>query len=147
METFSDKKQIRTTNLSPMKSIQPITNPPLTSVKKDKLISSSDEDNSEEPQTIVKVRKKLVKNPSAAPKKNSVHTKMYLKPWSIISDPALSYNDSVSLHDHPKTPLDALDYQKRLTFDQLRNTKLKAMSQWKTKDTKGLKKTAYIKDV
>jgi hypothetical protein len=43
--------------------------------------------------------------------------------------------------------MDGLDYQKRLTFEQLKETKLKAMSQWKTKDTKGLMKAAYIKDV
>jgi hypothetical protein len=43
--------------------------------------------------------------------------------------------------------MDHFDYEKRLSFAGLKDQKLKEMSNWKTKDTKGLKKAAYIKDI
>ena len=93
--------------------------------------------------------KKEKKEPPKAnllsPRKNQSISKAKVKPWSIISEPA--YSGSVDQSEFPKTPLDKLDYEKRLTFDGLKNNKLRAMSQWKIKDTKGLKKAAYIKDI
>ena len=43
--------------------------------------------------------------------------------------------------------LDSNDYQKRLKFEELKRIKLDEMCKWKQKDTKGIKKNAYIKEI
>tara|TARA_B110000285_G_C14982143_1_gene541965 strand:- start:483 stop:623 length:141 start_codon:yes stop_codon:yes gene_type:complete len=45
------------------------------------------------------------------------------------------------------TMLDNKDYIKRMKFEQLKMTRLEAMCKWKQKDTKGMKKNAYIKQI
>ena len=79
-------------------------------------------------------------------KNQAAYDGSYIKPWSIISnEPA--YSGTVNQSEYPQTPLDSLDYSKRLRFEQLKKTRLEAMCQWKQKDTKGLKKGAYIKEI
>jgi hypothetical protein len=43
--------------------------------------------------------------------------------------------------------LDSTDYSKRLKFEELKKIKLDQMCKWKQKDTKGIKKNAYIKEI
>jgi len=49
--------------------------------------------------------------------------------------------------DEPQTMLDSTDYSKRLKFEELKKIKLDQMCKWKQKDTKGIKKNAYIKEI
>jgi len=49
--------------------------------------------------------------------------------------------------NYPETALDSFDYSKRLRFEELKKTKLEEMCSWKQKDTKGIKKNAYIKEI
>jgi hypothetical protein len=79
-------------------------------------------------------------------KAKATHNGSYIKPWSIISQEQ-TYAGTVDQSEFPQTPLDSLDYAKRLRFEQLKKTRLEAMCQWKQKDTKGLKKGAYIKEI
>jgi uncharacterized protein YktB (UPF0637 family) len=57
------------------------------------------------------------------------------------------YNDNLGDMEFPETPMDSLDYSKRLRFEELKKSRLLAMQQWKQKDFKGLKKNAYIKEI
>jgi hypothetical protein len=79
-------------------------------------------------------------------KNQAAYDGSFLKPWSIISQEPI-YSGSVDQSEFPQTPLDSLDYSKRLRFEQLKKTRLEAMCHWKQKDTKGLKKGAYIKEI
>jgi len=47
----------------------------------------------------------------------------------------------------PETPLFAMDYAKRLRFEELKKDRNDAMVHWKNKDVKGIKKNQYIKDI
>ena len=40
-----------------------------------------------------------------------------------------------------------MDYNKRLRFEQLKNTRIESLCKWKQKDVKGIKKNAYIKEI
>ena len=72
----------------------------------------------------------------------------YTKPWHITSgENQERYYGSVSQYQQPMTMLDNKDYIKRMKFDQLKMTRLEAMCKWKQKDTKGMKKNAYIKQI
>lgn len=50
-------------------------------------------------------------------------------------------------NNYPETKLSSPDYLKRLRFEELKKTKLEEMCEWKQKDTKGIKKNAYIKEI
>lgn len=39
------------------------------------------------------------------------------------------------------------DYKKRLKFDGLKNIRIESLCHWKQKDSKGIKKNAYIKEI
>jgi len=57
------------------------------------------------------------------------------------------YNSKLLAKEYPETVLDAQDYEKRLRFEELKDTKLEEMCNWKRKDVKGTKKNGYIKDI
>ena len=59
-------------------------------------------------------------------KNQAAHDGSYIKPWSIISQEPI-YSGSVDQTEYPQTPLDSLDYSKRLRFEQLKKTRLEAM--------------------
>lgn len=63
-------------------------------------------------------------------KNQAAYDGTYLKPWSIISNDPV-YSGSVDQSEYPQTPLDSLDYSKRLRFEQLKKTRLEAMCHWK----------------
>jgi hypothetical protein len=68
-----------------------------TTTKKDKFLSDDEGDSIYSPDNIkIKIRKKK-QQCIIEPLKNTTNNKMYIKPWSIISDPAKSYYGSVSL--------------------------------------------------
>lgn len=49
-------------------------------------------------------------------KNQAAYDGSYIKPWSLVSnDPA--YSGSVDQSEYPQTPLDSLDYSKRLRFE------------------------------
>lgn len=52
--------------------------------------------------------------------------------------------EKVQLPDHA---LNEHDFRKRLRFEELKNTKLEEMCNWKQKDIKGIKKSSYIKEI
>lgn len=56
-------------------------------------------------------------------------------------------NLKIKNSEEPLTMLDSTDYAKRLKFEELKKIKLDEMCKWKQKDTKGIKKNAYIKDI
>jgi len=60
---------------------------------------------------------------------------------------SLAYNDTVNEIDFPETGLNSMDYNKRLRFEQLKNTRIESLCKWKQKDVKGIKKNAYIKEI
>ena len=53
----------------------------------------------------------------------------------------------LALVEYPSTVLTRDDYGKRLSFEELKKTKLEEMCHWKQKDVKGMKKNVYIKEV
>lgn len=59
----------------------------------------------------------------------------------------LAYNDNINEIDFPETGLNSMDYNKRLRFEQLKNTRIESLCKWKQKDVKGIKKNAYIKEI
>jgi len=68
------------------------------------------------------------------------------KPGSLIAN-RIGYEGNVDEQELPETALDAIDYTKRLRFEELKKTRLDAMCNWKKKDVRGIKKNAYIKEI
>jgi len=52
----------------------------------------------------------------------------------------ITYQGRIKTNECPETPLNSLDYKKRLRFEELKKTRLEAMCSWKKKDVKGIKK-------
>jgi hypothetical protein len=82
-----------------------------------------------------------------------VATGLYNRYQSGLSRPGaligtqIAYRGAVNERELPETALDALDYTKRLRFEELKKTRLDAMCDWKKKDVRGIKKNAYIKEI
>mmetsp|Transcript_20713 Transcript_20713/g.31754 ORF Transcript_20713/g.31754 Transcript_20713/m.31754 type:complete len:122 (-) Transcript_20713:7386-7751(-) len=70
----------------------------------------------------------------------------YITPGSIVGG-GQAYNMKLKRSEYPETFLNSHDYAKRLRFKELMRTRLEAMCEWKQKDLKGLKKSAYIKEI
>ena len=68
------------------------------------------------------------------------------RPGALISNQII-YEGNVDQQELPETALDAMDYTKRLRFEELKKTRLDAMCNWKKKDVRGIKKNAYIKEI
>ena len=68
------------------------------------------------------------------------------RPGALISN-QIVYQGNVDQQELPETALDAMDYTKRLRFEELKKTRLDAMCNWKKKDVRGIKKNAYIKEI
>ena len=68
----------------------------------------------------------------------------YTKPWEISRSDQI-YNGVVKEDQQPNTIMVHEDYEKRLKFEHLKKVRLESMCNWKQKDTKGHKKSAYIK--
>ena len=62
-------------------------------------------------------------------------------------DQNVVYLHSVNPNEFPETPLNNKDYLKRLRFDNLVRMRIDSISEWKRKDTKGVKKNHYINEV
>lgn len=67
------------------------------------------------------------------------------RPGALVSN-QIVYRQ-VHQQELPETALDAMDYTKRLRFEELKKTTLDATCNWKKKDVRGIKKNAYIKEI
>ena len=65
--------------------------------------------------------------------------KTYIKPGDF-EEQMITYKGKINTNECPETPLNSLDYKKRLRFEELKKTRLEAMCSWKKKDIKGIKK-------
>ena len=55
----------------------------------------------------------------------------YTKPWHLVKPDSVEYEGFVDYDQQPITKLDPLDYKNRLKFDELKDTRLEAMCNWK----------------
>ena len=49
--------------------------------------------------------------------------------------------------ENPIPLMDTLDYDKRFTFSQVQQTRIEQICSWKSHDSKGMNKSAYIKQI
>jgi len=54
----------------------------------------------------------------------------FIEPGSIVGNNII-YDDFLKKDDYPETPLNSMDYSKRLRFEELKRTRLEAMCDWK----------------
>ena len=68
------------------------------------------------------------------------------KPGTLIAN-RIGYEGNVDEQELPETALDAIDYTKRLRFEELKKTRQEALCNWNKKDVRGSKKNSYIKEI
>ena len=77
---------------------------------------------------------------------SSIYMARKVRPGNLVKR-KLTYSGQVPEAFYPVPHMTSNDYQKRLSFDELKKTRLEALVNWKKRDQVGLKKNAYIKEI